>query len=177
MAFPLIFSGGTLVKRYIINDDKVVFVENPDSIGPIKYKYICLVFEGDAEEPALTITAEQNEMQRELSDTDDPDLEEAPVDVEESDYFLCFFENGNHSNLGNSVDISKFPNFEVAVFEILKSKRNYSDGTKVRVDYPPPTSQGIPTRSKIYNTVRTVMLVALVVMLGYAFYLVNVRGY
>ena len=59
MDFPLISKGGKELKRFKVGGVQLVFIEEPESIGLIKYKYVCIAQSPQSSEPLL-ITAEHN---------------------------------------------------------------------------------------------------------------------
>jgi|SRR5581483_8548957 len=91
MDHPLITGGGQMLRSYQIGSYKSVLVKSPESVGPVKYLYVMIVFSGNGTEPVLFVTAERNEMQGELlkiaaGETGNPNL-----GSEDNEYFLGVF--------------------------------------------------------------------------------------
>lgn len=89
---PLITGGGELLRAYTIGPYKSVLVKSPESFGPIKYRYILIVYDHDEKQPILFVTSEQNAMQSELlkiAKESDPDFDPPSID---GAYFWAFFQ-------------------------------------------------------------------------------------
>jgi len=131
---PMITGGGKVRKRYQIGEHQAVLVESPESVGPIKYKYVFMVFDGKSEEPILIITSEKNEMQAALLAVAAQRSPELAAGTDPNKYFIGVFHNGVHSNMGGSLDWADLNKFELQAFLIAKEKLNYSDDVKVSVE-------------------------------------------
>lgn len=132
MNTPMITDGGEVRKRYEIGKYQIVLIENPNSIGPIKYKFVFMAFKNTDKEPILTITSETNEMQAALLDIAAQSSPEIAKSTNPNKHFISVYHNGVRSNLGGSLDWAKMESFELKAFVIAKEKLGFNDDSTIK---------------------------------------------
>lgn len=149
MDHPLITGGGQMLRSYQIGSYKSVLVKSPESVGPIKYLYVMIVFSGNGTEPVLFVTAERNEMQGELlkiaaGQTGNPNL-----GSEDNGYFLGVFSKDGRFNLGASRDWEDQEKFEKKAIEIVRERLRVADDARIVTQHKKDEDQ----RAKASNPV------------------------
>lgn len=127
MQHPFIASGGIKLKTHQLGKYRAVLVKDPNSVGPIKYRYVMVVFRDGTDEPVIFVTAEQNAMQAELfkiarESLNDPSLEHDP-----NNFFLGVFDEHGRHNLGGSPKWGQLEDFEQKALHIIRSKLGIED--------------------------------------------------
>ncbi len=148
MNFPFIVKGGKEIKRYLVGSDTLIFIKNPECIGPIKYKFVAMLYLKDQKYPSFFVTSEYSEINI----------------LSEPQYFLNIYQNEDRKNLGLIDSPNDFKKFEAKAFIIVNGLMKYDKDTKI-------TIKSNTLSSKIYNTVRYFMLTLLFFMICYGLYL------
>lgn len=167
MSRPMITGGGKVRRKYQIGEHQAVLIESPESAGPIKYKYVFMVFDGKSEEPILIITSEKNEMQAALLAMASKSAPELAVGTDPNKYFLGVFHNDVHSNMGGSLAWADFDKFELQAFHIAKEKLNYPDDIQISVE---------KTSNLLSKTKNIIVFVAFIVVAVILFKTVGIVG-
>lgn len=129
MDHPLITGGGQTLSSYQIGSYRSVLVKNPDSVGPIKYLYVMIVFGESVAEPVLFVTAERNEMQGELLNI--AGQTQSTLGRDSNEYFLGIFSKDGRFNLGASYDWEDQTKFERRAIEIVRERLRITDNARV----------------------------------------------
>jgi len=149
MDSPLITGGGNLLAEYKFGEHSGVFIEKPDSVSPIKYLYLLIIYSlGDEESPILFVTAEKNEMHDEFMKHAGKEYQSDP-----NEYFLAVYTNQGHENHGKSSEWNNFSTFKEKAIQIAKDKLaltdhdiHHTDQTKSQSTIPTTqTSSGTKT--------------------------------
>lgn len=154
MEHPLITGGGTTIRRYRIGKYNGVLVQDPNSFGPIKYRYVMTVFSEQGEDPIMFVTAEQNEMQAELFKITRENLNDPSLEYDASSYFLGVFDGSGRRNLGSSPDWGQWQKFERRALAIIKAELGIKETTRATAassSPPKPPSHGsspVPTSER-----------------------------
>ena len=141
MQGPMLSGGGEVISSQMFGEYEGVFIKKPDSIGPIKYLFVLIIYSKVEEDPPiLFVTSEVNEMQHEL-------LKVAGHDATtgSGEYYLGVFSESGHENLGKSTDWCEFSKFEQKAIEIVKEKLAPSD--KVTTSPTPPKTKKTKTET------------------------------
>ena len=144
MNWPMITGGGKVQKRYRIGDHQAILVESPESIGPIKYKYVFIVYDDKSDKPVLFITSEKNQMQAELLEIVEKNSPELVPNIDPKKYFLGIFQDGVHSNVGGSIDWGDPMKFELKALNLAKELLNYPEDVNISIEEP----VGVLSRAK-----------------------------
>ena len=135
MSHPMILGGGTIKAVFTVGDHRAVLIQDPDSFGPIKYRFVLTIFDTNGTSPLMFVTCEWNEMQEEQEDLlEDFFRKEFPDsdDISErSKYHLCVFALGQHANLGQSDDWADIAKFESAAWRIVRERLGVSSAPQV----------------------------------------------
>jgi len=123
MDSPLITGGGDLLAEYKFGEHTGVFIEKPDSFGPIKYLYLLIIYSlGDEESPILFVAAEKNEMHDDFMKHAGKEYQADP-----NEYFLAVYTNQGHENHGKSIEWNNFSTFKERAIQIVKDKLALAD--------------------------------------------------
>jgi len=178
-AHPLITGGGELLRAYTIGPYKSVLIKSPESFGPVKYRYILIVYGHEEKQPILFVTSEQNAMQSELlkvakesdHDFDSPSIGGA--------YFLGVFSKNGHSTLDLSEDWGRLGKFEEKALSVTKEMLGLTEEPKILLRVPAddngndaatePTGTSVGTESSKIHVFAFVgaMLLAVVIFKAY----------
>lgn len=168
MEHPLITGGGNTLRAYALGAYKAVLVERPDSVGPIKYRYVLIVFLAQGKEPVMFVTSEQNAMQAELfkiarETLNDPSLEHDP-----ENFFLGVFSKSGRRNLGGSPSWGDLQKFEERALHLVRSEFRIVESASVTPAASPkskksPSAPGLSSkqprpRNLFYGSLRSLFL-------------------
>jgi len=111
-----VITGGIPLATYKADNIRAILVKNPESVGPIKYRYVMMCFVGGAKIPDYFVTSEKNEMQDQL-------LEAAGLqqgsNADSSGWLLGIFSDGKHSTLNIPSDWGDFETFEQEAIRLV----------------------------------------------------------
>lgn len=152
MPFPEMISGsGTVLRQYSLGRYSCMLIQEPESIGPIKYSFMLLVTEQDSNALAIVVTCETNDMQNELlnktavgfdQNTRKELLKNAPA------AFLCIFDQkGTHRIVEQLGQILDEKNFLEKALALAGKQLDVSDDP-VLLDIPPKTPQVTTTKHR-----------------------------
>ena len=150
----MLSGGGEVISSQMFGDYQGVFIKKPDSIGPIKYIFVLIIYsQAEEDPPILFVTSEINEMQREL-------LKVAGHDTSpnEGEYYLGVFSETGHENLGKSTDWGNFSKFEKKAISIVKEKLMLTDNEIISPDKPKTQKSKTYTIPKQRSGTRTIVI-------------------
>lgn len=124
MSFPLLKKGtGQVVAVFEFATYGATLVRDPESAGPIKYRFILVITAPPTGAPILAVTCERNEMQAAMIQavSEDLDADMRAALSEGSGYFLCYFDrNGDHHNVREYSKVPSVDEFRVDAFSIAQ---------------------------------------------------------
>ncbi|OPY74539.1 MAG: hypothetical protein A4E65_03814 [Syntrophorhabdus sp. PtaU1.Bin153] len=129
-------TGGTPVRAYECGGYHAILIRDPESLGPIKYPHLLIVFrQGSDETPVMVITAEQNEMAPELMRIAGHHLGKDFGEAAGHGVFLCVFDQYGHSNLGSSYEYAVLTKFEFEALSVMRRRLNLHASVRTTRDF------------------------------------------
>lgn len=141
MQHPLITGGGTTVRAYTLGRGKAVLVQDPDSVGPIKYRYVMTVFPVGSAKPVMFVTAEQNTLQAQMFKTAREKFNDPSLTYDSKNYFLGVFSQAGRRNLGGSPKWGNLQQFESRALQLVCSELGIPESGAA----PSATAKSMPT--------------------------------
>lgn len=174
MPFPAMKSGsGTVLRQYSLGRYSCMLIQEPESIGPIKYSFMLLVTEQDSNALAMVVTCETNDMQNELlnktAEGFDQNARTELLKNAPAAFFCIFDQQGTHrivEQLGQVPDVENFLGKALA----LAGKQLGVSDEPVLLGTPPKTPQVTTTKhSKPFLLIGGAITIVVGAIMLYAF--------
>jgi len=131
---PLI-TGGTPVCSYKCGSYHATLSEDLESIGPITYPHVLVVFRGvDDAQPIMFVTAEKAVMTDELLDFLSGLSEDLRSETADRPVFLGVFDQSGRTNLGSSENYAILDRFEKTALAVMRDRLGLTAGVEVLSD-------------------------------------------